>query len=705
MLSTVSNITVKALATSSLSFVRYSSSTSFSRIKQLYECTRELNLTGIKSVLPAYVFVGLQSAGKTSLISKITGLPTNVFVTGDNMATKRPLQMMLTPSYDEQTWVKFSNGEPIYDLEKVGKIIYEKNMGAVMDVPIETEISSPWISHPLLIIDTPGVYFAAKNTKDRIEMNLIQEMVKNYVSNPNLKKIVVMSATNDRAVSQALGFVYEQNQEHNSMGIITKMDLLSNRLDAPDYIKQILSDSNYNLKYGTMGIGNLDKINMEDHDLSEKDFCKNMKISKKLIYGRNGISNVLAETQEKDLQLIYPELRKIADTMYNKTKKSKDSLQQLSGAGGNEINIIANSLNDAIESLYKSSPKRKELEVLIRKICKDYFANEYKKEFEIQVNKFYPDIKVTNEISQAIDNKNLYDNYANSNDYSRKILNMYGLNKNDNLDWNNELIYGSVIVDSTNELLYKYSIKELNQGVSPSFIKYVNPLEGAYEKRDKWVKFNEAILNGLISKKVPEKIVNKALEEFKSFNEKIIGDDNEIGIALFDHLYNKTNGLISKNRIIDNIEQNFRMEYSPQASLTKMNHVTLQLINQHLDKDYYEYRGFFEDDVYPLYIEKWSLLWVKSYGEVSSENLNNSIFRFVRNAVIAPFIRDILEASLKFVQNKEFHSDEIEQKILLIEKLKNIIDESQQVNLVEPSKDSHSNEINSKKLRNATIYL
>lgn len=188
-----------------------------------------------KFTMPKIVSIGNQSAGKSSVCAALLGI--DLFPTGSNMVTRRPLELtLLRAKRGEAVYGQFGAfGDKIYDIAELTRRIASANAevaedeagGGVSTDPIRLTISSPTVL-PMVLVDVPGYIAVTKHGQREDLPEQIEKMCDAYVRDSNYIKLVVMSATVDRANSLALAKLKRAGQMHNAFGVLTKLDLVTN---------------------------------------------------------------------------------------------------------------------------------------------------------------------------------------------------------------------------------------------------------------------------------------------------------------------------------------------------------------------------------------------------------------------------------------------------------------------------------------------
>ena len=197
--------------------------------------------------LPQLIVCGDQSSGKSSALEAISGIP---FPIKDNICTRFATEVILrrapspsisvgivpgpSRSKDERTrLLDFKYSLP--KLEEFSNLVDRaKNFMGVIDGSsafstdvLRLEISGPDQPH-LTIVDLPGLIHSENKLQTAKDIEVVQSMVHEYMSNRRSIILAVVSAKNDYA-NQIILKLARQIDKHGdrTMGIITKPDTLS----------------------------------------------------------------------------------------------------------------------------------------------------------------------------------------------------------------------------------------------------------------------------------------------------------------------------------------------------------------------------------------------------------------------------------------------------------------------------------------------
>lgn len=216
----------------------------------LGETTRELTF-------PTIVVVGSESAGKSTVLSRLVGH--NVFPQGDSLTTRCPTELRLVP-HEAAKWPTFLRRHGLPEGSEfaarlfcesfyhshggwsgwlVGHEAVYNEVGGLMahllapygghgisSQPIVMEIASPKVAG-LTLVDLPGlVTYRQPEEPSTIQEDTIK-LVKSYVARRNTLIVAVVDGTPQhiRGSAPVLGIVQELNAQPRTIGVLTKSDL------------------------------------------------------------------------------------------------------------------------------------------------------------------------------------------------------------------------------------------------------------------------------------------------------------------------------------------------------------------------------------------------------------------------------------------------------------------------------------------------
>lgn len=271
---------------------------------------------GSSFTYPKVAVVGNQSSGKSSVLEAIVGLP--ILPKGTDMVTRRPLELTLLRDQTMSSGFKAkfgSMGRIITSIPDIHQELTARNMGEVIDEPIYLTITSPNV-HNLTVVDLPGFIRVTKAGQDDNLPDVIRDMCLKYINNPTFIKLIVMAATNDRALSMGLEEVKRAHQFHNAFGVLTKIDMVIKKQKSRNYLIEMLKDKDYLPGLGLVGVKLRSSEDIEDGQTlddmitTEEQFIKEHRLDQEngIHVGVPLLREVLSREQLKRISSCFPSM-------------------------------------------------------------------------------------------------------------------------------------------------------------------------------------------------------------------------------------------------------------------------------------------------------------------------------------------------------------------------------------------------------------
>ena len=349
--------------------------------------------------LPSIVVIGSQSSGKSSVLEAIVGhefLPK-----GDNMVTRRPIEMTLINTPNSREEYGEIEAEKISDFAEIQRRLTRLNLEVpqsvcVSDEPIHLKIYSPNIPD-LSLIDLPGYIQVIGVNQPRDLEQKIRELCDRYIRSPNII-LAISPADVDLANSAAIrASKIIDPRGQRTIGVITKMDLVD-----PARGRSMLSNPNYRLREGYVGVvaripprttgffsrnaGNLTSVitKNEIQYFSEhsEDFGPQTHLMVGTITLRKKLTEVLEQAMSSRLEVTRKDIRsKLAATnkrfyrqYNNETISPPGYLNKILDAFKHIFDDFADGFrSDKVEELTRTELDRKVLEILSEQYWNEVF--------------------------------------------------------------------------------------------------------------------------------------------------------------------------------------------------------------------------------------------------------------------------------------------------------------------------------------------
>eukprot|EP00656_Telonema_subtile_P008933 TRINITY_DN14176_c0_g2_i1.p1 TRINITY_DN14176_c0_g2~~TRINITY_DN14176_c0_g2_i1.p1 ORF type:complete len:502 (+),score=159.20 TRINITY_DN14176_c0_g2_i1:83-1588(+) len=335
---------------------------------------RVQTIVGHSFKMARVVMVGDQSSGKTSVVESLVGA--DISVKDQAMATRRPLLLTLIRTERGELWGQFRDGEKLYSTEAIKDRIAAENDVAEGDIsinPIELTIYSPHV-HDVILIDLPGFVVAPERHQAEDLPEQIMKMNAAYMNDPSNILAVVNPATNDPAGSMALREASKADREGGrSLGIITKIDLMSKQSTSMDALLRLLRNEIHPLGMGRIGIRcrthqeQSDNTEFSTVEEREARWIGNSGLLEEIPPVRLGVPTLKRVLSDMLLSQVSKELPQIIERLDDKieeARRNQSFLQRL--AEEPEMRTVAKELETLVNQLHPAADSRVDYEQSLR---------------------------------------------------------------------------------------------------------------------------------------------------------------------------------------------------------------------------------------------------------------------------------------------------------------------------------------------------
>ncbi|UJR37440.1 hypothetical protein I4U23_030143 [Adineta vaga] len=183
--------------------------------------------------LPAIVVIGEQSSGKSSVLEALSSIP--LPRGGHHMTTKCPLELRMRRS---STWHASLEcpGRPkrdnIPNAHEISRHINEAqnylthDRDQISKQVLVLNVQAPWLPN-LTLIDLPGIIQVTSKQQDSTAVNMIEELIQDYLDRPSTIILAIIQACNDIETSAAIKYAKMSDPEgERTIGVLTKLDLV-----------------------------------------------------------------------------------------------------------------------------------------------------------------------------------------------------------------------------------------------------------------------------------------------------------------------------------------------------------------------------------------------------------------------------------------------------------------------------------------------
>ncbi|CAD8057356.1 unnamed protein product [Paramecium primaurelia] len=275
--------------------------------------------------LPRIVVLGIQSAGKSSLLEHIVGI--DFLPRGSGVVTRRPLELRLSNApasvcpiptaefVEEIKGKKFTNFEEVRQqiIELTDKVCGQaKN---IIDKPIILAVQGPNCPD-LTLVDLPGITRIPISGQPSNIEEITTNMAKRYCEDKLAIILCVVAANADMTTSDALLLAKKLDPDGiRTIGVLTKIDIMDQGTNA----FKMLKGEEVPLKYGYVGVKLRSQQEINDNIpiiqavLREKNFFANHPVYSTIpgeIFGTQVLTRKLTTILYRRIRSFLPELMK-----------------------------------------------------------------------------------------------------------------------------------------------------------------------------------------------------------------------------------------------------------------------------------------------------------------------------------------------------------------------------------------------------------
>ncbi|KAJ6439095.1 dynamin GTPase [Purpureocillium lavendulum] len=322
--------------------------------------------------LPQLVVCGDQSAGKSSVLEGITGIP---FPRQEGLCTRFPTEIVLRHADSPQTSIQATirphttrDQEAIERLQAYRRVVQDlselpdivtdvsrlmnirgyvedENSYAFAPDALRIEVFGPIGLH-LSVVDLPGLISVANDEQTEEDIDAVHDMVASYLQNTRTIILAVLQASNDMANQPIIKLARKHDPEgQRTVGIITKPDLINEGSQAKIALVAKNKDS-IKLKLGFFLLKNpspseLEQgLNMATRAAREQRFFSLPQwAAQDLDTDRLGAEKLRCYLQQLLDKHIERELPKVRDEIKRKLSSTEAELRSLGDARPNVGNI------------------------------------------------------------------------------------------------------------------------------------------------------------------------------------------------------------------------------------------------------------------------------------------------------------------------------------------------------------------------------
>jgi GTP-binding protein EngB required for normal cell division len=221
--------------------------------------------------LPEIIVCGDQSAGKSSVLEAISGMP---FPTKDGLCTRFATELILRRGREMNTKVSITPGEsrfgedkerlecwqPEASISKVGLgAVTDEAKRAMSDLAgtgefyddiLRVELTGPEQPH-LTMVDLPGLFRRGNKEQSDADVDIVRGMVEKYMARPRSIILTVVSAKSEYVLQEVTLMAKHADPDGlRTLGLITKPDTLDIGSESERYFVRLAQNLEEELRLG-----------------------------------------------------------------------------------------------------------------------------------------------------------------------------------------------------------------------------------------------------------------------------------------------------------------------------------------------------------------------------------------------------------------------------------------------------------------------
>jgi hypothetical protein len=381
----------------------------------------KLNLLSNDELEPlTFVLIGTQSAGKSSTLNNILGIP--FLRTGKGMVTRTPIN--ITVQSDKNERIEFPDQERIFGFNEIDNV--HSFFDEITNELTNSRDNSPTVKDfkgytydfindsgsnittksinviiylnkefpPFNFVDLPGLILVPRVDQGQPQtiVKQIEDLLFEYINKNNTMVLVVAQAKPDLETDVGLAFLKriigeeKQFKNYETIGVLTKPDLMNQDSNVCNYLTNNMSSS-LSLTRGYYVVNNT----------NPKYFDTKNPYASNRYKGRTGFNNLFLEISETYTKF----LNKCLETMHENTNKEKQELaKQLN-------NLKSNGLQTKQARIIEISKLTEKMALCFNNMIE---TNDIHDNFGVEIKNFFEQFKFNIEQIEPFDEEHLNNN-------------------------------------------------------------------------------------------------------------------------------------------------------------------------------------------------------------------------------------------------------------------------------------------------------
>jgi len=290
----------------------------FNAIDKAHELLKDSK--NLVNVVPSFVVVGMQSVGKSAVLSRISGIP---FPQDSEVCTRVPMELRLRRGKfgdkDKPMIIKAGNAEGIHvdkedhlNIKKIlNKAQHDVLNGAEFEDKLSVTIEKEDPNLPeVTLIDLPGVFFA--KTADKVAMeDRVKLMINERVSSDMALILHVVPLNQDLDTISTWRIVHDADKtQSRTISVLTKADLVvkDGKNVLKKRIEKIISDSKSSACFVIHGAAK-DLASEEEELAVVSDYIAELHLDNRVMVGVKELNSYIEERMLEHIKDKLPKMR------------------------------------------------------------------------------------------------------------------------------------------------------------------------------------------------------------------------------------------------------------------------------------------------------------------------------------------------------------------------------------------------------------
>lgn len=305
------------------------------KLELIEKIRHELKGEGIKA--PGIIVIGAQSAGKSSILTRLTGIS---FPTGDGTCTRSPAVVSVKTDTSVNGFLAIVADNASFDqaihchsiselhvaIKDFTSALTDRATKPITDAPIFIQHTRPR-GPAMTLIDLPGITHVAQENAEFDIHAITSGLVYKYMKDDNVIALVVLNANDDFSNSEALEIARKCDPTgERTIGVVAKCDLVPT--SGTDILQKLrmARSGDVKLKLGFIAVRNRSESDTGDVDAEEAKFFSSHPILQQLSTDSRGIralSKKVIQLQGRSVDRFFSDLK---SKLYDRNRSLKDDL-------------------------------------------------------------------------------------------------------------------------------------------------------------------------------------------------------------------------------------------------------------------------------------------------------------------------------------------------------------------------------------------